>query len=549
MLPIVVDIETNLAHNKIWCAATYDLETREQELFLQNSGRDLRKRLEGREVVAHNGIGFDFPRLAKYWDIVIPIHQQIDTLIMSRLHNPNIDGGHSLKVWGERLSLTDDDGKMEFAVERFDEGYCAEMGLYCLKDAEVNARLYETLAHRMDRDGFSPRSIRMEHEIADITRVQEESGFLLDMEHATNIYVEHIARMNAIEDTLQQRFPPIITERYSEKTGKRLKDGVEVFNVGSRQQVAKRLEGLGAKWKKKTETGKWVVNETTLAEIDLPEAKLVEEYLTLQKRSGMVDSWIAAVKDDGRVHGRVQTLGAVTGRMTHSSPNMAQIPAAPLYRQCWTVPPGFNLVGCDASQLELRLLAHYMQDAAYVDQILHGDIHSYNQDAAGLLTRDQAKTFIYALIYGAGDKKIGEIVGGNASDGKDLKRRFMAKLPAYSRLVAKVEGIAEGGVLPGLDGRRIRVRHQHAALNTLLQGGGAVVMKAATVDLMNRITHLPAHLVAQVHDEVQLQVMADYAEEVGETAVDCLRETENTLALRCPMDGEWKIGKTWAETH
>jgi DNA polymerase I-like protein with 3'-5' exonuclease and polymerase domains len=548
MKPIVADIETNLKHDHIWCAGTYDIESSTSRLHVYD-GVELRADINERDVVAHNGIYFDFPKLAEYWGVVVPPERQIDTLILSRLHNPSIEGGHSLKAWGQRL--LGDDGKIDFPVEQFDLGYTEEMGEYCVQDCAVNAQLYNTLVYRLARDGFSQRCIDLEHDIARITYEQEKHGFLLDVQHATTLFTENVGRMTEIEGILQERFPPITHERYSERTGKRLKDVVEVFNVGSRQQVAKRLEGLGAKWKQKTETGKWVVNETTLDEIDLPEAALVKEYLTLQKRSGMVDSWLAAVQDDGRVHGRVQTLGAVTGRMTHSSPNMAQIPGVPEYRQCWTVPEGYILVGCDASQLELRLLAHYMQDSEYVDQILNGDIHSYNQEMAGLATRDQAKTFIYALIYGAGDGKIGQIVGGNVNDGRELKRKFFASLPAYRRLIARVEGIAEAGVVPGLDGRRIRVRHKHAALNTLLQGGGAVVMKQATVDLMNLIKQQgrDAHLVAQVHDEVQLEVEENEAWGIGNLAVECIRKTEQRLDLRCPMDGEYKMGRTWADTH
>lgn len=549
MKPIVVDIETNLAHDTIWCAGVHDIDSGEQRIITHNGG-DLQRTLSTRTVVAHNGIYFDFPKLDTLWGVTVAPENQRDTLIMSRLHNPNIEGGHSLKAWGERRG-GGADGKMEFELEAFDYGYTAEMGEYCLQDCDLNAWVYDTLTYRLERDGFSDYCVELEHAVARITKQQEDNGFKLDVDYATNLYVSQVARMNAIEDELQQRFPPIITERWSEKTGKRLRDGVEVFNVGSRQQIAKRLEGLGAKWKKKTETGKWVVNEDTLSEIDLPEARLVEEYLTLQKRSAMVDSWLSAVGDDGRVHGRVQTLGAVTGRMTHSSPNMAQIPRAAEYRQCWTVDDGRVLVGCDASQLELRLLAHYMQDPEYIDQILNGDIHSYNQEMAGLETRDQAKTFIYALIYGAGDAKIGAIIGGTRSDGAEIKRRFLRKIPAYNRLIAKVEGIAECGVLPGLDGRRIRVRHQHAALNTLLQGGGAVVMKQAVVSLMDNIAwgRYDAMLVAQVHDEFQLDVHQDSGVLVGELAVASIRDTERVLKLRCPMDGEYKIGKTWAETH
>ena len=175
---------------------------------------------------------------------------------------------------------------------------------------------------------------------------------------------------------------------------------------------------MGVTFTEETEKGSTIINEKVLEGIDLPEAKLIARYLMLQKRISQVSSWFDVVKPDGRVHGRVITNGAVTGRMTHISPNMAQVPnSGSEYgsecRELWTVEPGNKLVGIDASGLELRMLAHYMKDARYTDEILNGDIHTANQKAAGLLNRNTAKTFIYAFLYGAGAAKIGAIVGSD----------------------------------------------------------------------------------------------------------------------------------------
>jgi DNA polymerase I len=238
--------------------------------------------------------------------------------------------------------------------------------------------------------------------------------------------------------------------------------------------------------------------------------------------------------------------------MTHSSPNMAQIPSDALYRDCFTVPEGHKLVGIDASGLELRMLAHYMNDPAYTDLILNGDIHTYNQEAAGLPTRDNAKTFIYAFLYGAGDEKIGSIIGGNAAQGKRIKQRFLTGLPALATLIHKVQRVAaKSSALPGLDGRKVRVRSEHAALNTLLQSAGAIVMKQALVIASSKLAAYgyPYKLVAQVHDEFQVEVPEPYAQRVGVVFRNSIREAGRVLNVRCPMDGEFKIGDTWAETH
>jgi DNA polymerase I-like protein with 3'-5' exonuclease and polymerase domains len=291
-------------------------------------------------------------------------------------------------------------------------------------------------------------------------------------------------------------------------------------------------------------------------------AELVKEYLLLQKRIGQVESLLDALKPDGRVHGKVITNGSVTGRMTHSSPNMAQIPnAGSIYghecRECWTVEEGNVLVGCDASGLELRMLAHYMKDEGYVRTVTEGsskdgtDVHTVNQRAAGLATRDNAKTFIYAFLYGAGDAKIGSIVGGSAKDGTKLKAKFLAQTPSLARLLERVKRTAATGAVPGLDGRRIWVRSEHAALNSLLQGAGAIVMKKALCLFHDKIkeNRWKVKLVANVHDEFQFECPPDIAELAGKAARMSIIEAGQHYKLRCPLDGEYKIGRSWKETH
>ena len=291
-------------------------------------------------------------------------------------------------------------------------------------------------------------------------------------------------------------------------------------------------------------------------------ATLIRDYLMLQKRVAQIESWLEAVKDDGRVHGKVITNGAVTGRMTHHSPNMAQIPnAGSVYghecRECWTVDENNVLVGCDASGLELRMLAHYMKDEGYVKTVTEGsskngtDVHTINQQAAGLPTRDAAKTFIYAFLYGAGDAKIGTIVGGSAKDGEKLKRKFLAKTPALASLLKRVSTLAAKGWVPGLDGRRIWVRSEHSALNSLLQGAGAIVMKKGLVILSEKLkkNNIKAHFVANVHDEWQIECKPNDAETVGKLAVESIKEAGVHFNLRCPLDGEFTSGRTWKETH
>ena len=305
-----------------------------------------------------------------------------------------------------------------------------------------------------------------------------------------------------------------------------------------------------------------MVDEGILSKLHYPEAKMIAEYLMLQKRVAQIESWMEAVGSDGRVHGKVITNGAVTGRMTHQSPNMAQIPNhGSVYgaecRACWTVEPGRVLIGCDASGLELRMLAHYMKDQDYVKTVVEGsskdgtDVHTKNQKAAGLQTRDQAKTFIYAFLYGAGPAKIGAIVGGSAKDGQRLIDSFLEATPALKKLRYTISQYAGKGFVPGLDGRKIWVRSEHAALNSLLQGAGAIVMKKALALLDDKIkkNKWNARFVANVHDEWQIEAAEAHADEVGRAARQSIIEAGEHYKLRCPLDGEYKIGRNWAETH
>ena len=542
---IYLDLEANgLTPDIIWCVVTREDGVNTVHL----DPNTLCEALEGSvSVCGHNLIGYDLPVLKRLWGISVAPERIVDTLVLSRLFDPSRQGGHSLRSWGETLGFPKGDHN--------DWSMLSDAMIeYCKRDVEVTEAVHKSLTR--DMSAFDPESIKLEHKVQYIVQQQERNGWVLDQQLARELLATFKERMNEIEEELQKKFTPIVHERWSEKTGKRLKDKVEIFNVGSRQQIARRLSTLGVVFDKVTEKGNPIVDEAVLDTIDLPEAKVISEYLMLQKRYAQVHSWLEHVREDGRVHGRVISNGAVTGRMTHQSPNMAQVPAS--YspyghecRSCWTVPEGKKLVGFDASGLELRMLAHYMNDKEFTNVLLTEDIHTRNQLAAGLETRPQAKTFIYAFLYGAGDAKIGTIVGGSAKDGAELKRRFLSNTPALESLRERVTRASGRGYLTGLDGRRLRVRSEHAALNTLLQAAGAIVMKQALVILDDYAKQwkLDYNFIGNIHDEVQSEVVADQAEKYGWLAVECLKAAGVHFNLRCPLDGEFQIGTTWAETH
>ena len=525
------------------------------------------------EFVGHNIIGFDAPVIKKIIGVDLhKIGKVIDTLVLSRLFDPVREGGHSLKSFGERLRF----GKLDF--KDFSE-YSDEMLEYCIRDVELTEKVLAYLIK--GSPDFSSEAIRIEHEISRIIAQQENNGFLFDLMKADLLLGKLKEKINEIEQKVKERFVAlptfvkIIKPRYR-KDGSlstvvlnSLGEGwvnvkgdfslieMKEFNLGSRQQIARYLQYFGWKPKKFTDKGHVIVDEKVLEGItDIPEAELIKEFLLLQKRIAQVESWVEAVADDGRVHGRVITNGAITGRMSHQSPNMAQVPAvySPYGKECrelWVVPEGYKLVGVDASGLELRILSHYMNDRGYIDAIINGDIHTTNQTLAGLSTRDQAKTFIYAFIYGAGDEKLGAICGGSRNYGKKIKARFLRSTPALAKFRERVDRASGKGWLKGIDGRRLKIRNKHSALNTLIQGGGAIVMKKALIILDKKIKelNLKARPVANVHDEFQYEVLESQAEDFGSIAVDSIINAGKELGIRCPLNGEYKYGNNWEQTH
>ena len=584
MKSIVFDIEADsLEPTKIWCIAAVDPDSGETKTFGPTEVvNGLAYLTTADKLIGHNIIGYDLPAIKKIHNIDLTEGRAIvDTLVLSRLFNPTREGGHSLESWGYRIGLQ--------KIDHTDFGeYSPEMLNYCRNDAVLNAKMFNNL--KSESRGFSRQSVVLEHETLKIIADQRERGFLLDVKAATLLVAELTDRLKEVEREVQKTFRPkqlktillphftktgalsrmgliegsekksrLTQEEYEELAIKRKAVRIEEvpFNLGSRKQIGEYLIDFGWKPQKFTPTGQPIVDESTLSKItDIPEATLIAEYLLLQKRIAQVTSWLKEAHDDDRVRGFVNPNGTITGRMTHNSPNMAQVPSisAPYgkeCRACWTVPEGYKLVGIDASGLELRMLAHYMKDEDFKNEILHGDIHSTNQRLAGLESRNQAKTFIYALLYGAGDEKLGSVVGGNKRDGAKLRKRFFDNLPAFKHLKDAVGRAASKGFIKGLDGRKLYIRSEHAALNTLLQSAGAIVMKHAMINLSRdiKLNTLDAHFVCNVHDEWQIEALEKQSDCVGQLGVDAIRKTGEELELFCELDGEYKIGANWSETH
>ena len=569
---LIFDLETDGLLDdvtKIHCIVTQDTETGDVRTYDPTQIDLALEVLENADRIGgHNVMAYDIPVLRKLYDFKYN-GKLFDTLVASRLIWPNMKekdmlkrtvdnkliGSHSLKAWGQRLKFHKGDyGEQDEAWD----AYTPEMLDYCVQDVALNVKLYELILSKK----YPEEPMLLEHEMNRLLIKEQEEGFPFDVPKAQKLYTLLSTRKLEIETKLVETLEPtIIVLKTKTKT--------IPFNPASRQQIADRLQKLGWTPKEFTPSGEPKVDEKILAGIDLPEAALLTEFLMLNKRLGQLgngkQAWLKLEKA-GRIHGRVNHMGAVTSRCTHSDPNVAQVPSAGAAfgkecRELFHAPSGYSLLGADASGLELRCLAHYMNrfdGGKYGKEILEGDIHTANQEAAGLATRPQAKTFIYGFLYGAGNEKIGQIIGKGAKEGGQIKKRFLAKTPALKKLTEalnnKLDNQRGEKFINGLDGRLIPIRHPHAALNTLLQSAGAIICKKwyATVENMIRAkgyTNEEVTIVAFVHDEVQILVKKGLEDEIGEITKAAIKETERAYNFKCPLDSEFQVGTSWAETH
>jgi DNA polymerase I-like protein with 3'-5' exonuclease and polymerase domains len=598
-MSLIFDIETDGlldSTRKLHCIAIYDTETKTLESYSGNSllaGIDKLERAD--ELIGHNIVKFDLPALQKIYPSFDTKEgcKIFDTLLVSKLVYPDIGelddrnirkgsfpkklrGRYSLKAWGYRLGeLKGDYCEQDGAWNQ----WSVEMEEYCKQDVLVTKKIYDLLKTKY----LSEKSLEIEHKFAKIIGLQEQRGVCFDKEKAVELAANLVEEKAELERKLKLAFPNEIREetfipKVNNKTrgyikGRPFVKRYEIeFNPSSRQMLAERLiKKYGWKPTKESPTGLPVIDEEVIENLTYPEAPLLQRYFLVTKTLGQLadgrNAWLKLEKN-GVIYGGVDTIGAVTGRCTHNSPNLAQVPSGHSAfgkecRELFKARDGYIIVGCDASGLELRCLAHYMNDPDYTHEILNGDIHTKNQTMAGLPTRDNAKTFIYGFIYGAGDAKVGSITGKGAKEGKKIKAKFLQSLPKLHKLMTGVKDkIKTKGYLLGLDKRKLKVREQYKGLNVLLQSAGAIAMKKALCILyddcvakgwINDRWYLDRDnlifFILNIHDEYQAEVTPEIKDEYKKMAVEAIRKAGEYFGFRCPLDGEAKEGKNWYETH
>ena len=654
----------------VWCLVAKDIITNQTWTWGGSEGlmpyREEVKELfqSARTLICHNLIKHDLPQLVKL-GILEPADIEgatvMDTFTISSLYRPDrpapkgCSGGHGLEAWGVRA------GRKKPAQEQW-LVWEDNMLHRCTEDVEINIYAWNALKEERASDGWAwGDSVQTEVSVAYIIAEQERNGWEFDTQAALDLVEVLDKELKSIDEKVLQVMPDVRTPiapikdffkksgEFNSKTAKELgveagyalehpeaartllksrqnSDGIiERFKVtppnpASLPQIKDYLLSIGWLPDEYTEKKSPRITETSLERLDSDEGKLLARRCIVSARRTNLSNLknpetkglLTKVREDGRVSAIGNPMGANTSRFTHK--NVVNIPrsTSPFgkeYRSLFTVKEGRRQLGYDASGLELRCLANRMNDPDYTHTLLEGDIHTYNQELAGLPSRNLAKTFIYALLYGAGDLKIGRIVGGNSKDGRALKAKFYNSLPALDALMRNVKTVAKRGWLKGLDGRKIYVRSEHAALNTQLQCDGALVMKYAMLILEDWLVaeqlKLPSNQlydilytqvqkvmkVGDIHDESQFDIdeslvytsevfkgsqkeaelwmpseciwtppvmiggtkeEGEYVRQysrVGELAVHAVRQAGVFLQFSCPLDAEYQIGSNWSETH
>ena len=588
-MKLILDIETNGfldVLDKIHCMVFRDVDTQKVYSYNPdqiNEGLNLLKKAT--LIIGHSVMGFDLPAIEKVTGYKYE-GAILDTLLCSRLIwsnmvevdyikkdlPPKLIGKHSIESWGYRLGLR----KGDFAQTATFDVWTQDMQDYCERDVEVTYLLYK----QIEKKNYSEKAIKLEHDFAHWIIKQEQGGVDFDETTAQSLFLSLTKQRLEIEQKLSAVFgswnKSIGFKTYKRDNKKRgIVAGVpveqfrtEIFNPNSRDHIADRLKTLGWKPKSFTATGKPEVNEKVLKSLHYDEAKLISEHLLIQKRLGQLSegeqAYLKLITKEKKIHGKVITNGAVTGRCTHFNPNLAQVVAkgskyGTEMRSLFVAPTNMVMCGIDFSGLELRVLASYLcnyDNGDFAKTLLEADIHSKNQQILGLETRAKAKTFIYAYIYSAGNERISEILEVSLTEAKRIRQTFEKALPALINLKNAVAvKYRNQKWIYGLDKRKLMCRAEYSSLNTLIQSAGALLVKAGTVIVNNDLKQAgfvwgkDYRMVLHVHDEMQFVVHKDKIEEFKNIASKLFNKTKDYFGFKCDLAGEIKVGSNWSETH
>ena len=606
-----IDVEGDpIPSTRIWCLVAVNCASRET---VKLTGYDEiknfidEKKSEGCKFVGHNIIGYDAPTLNRIIGTRLTIGDLVDTMVLSMVYSPSFSGGHSLANWGSKLNMA----KGEF--NDFSR-YSDEMMRYCLQDTLICREIFIRIVRRMRDLNFTEMGLEIEHRAWSLIQTQRKNGFAFNKEEAEVLFATLRAAEEELKEKIYVFWPPVnqkvaTFKRPYKKDGSRTANferhllqyrdvriqpsGEEYhcydlvyFNIGSPPQRIAALLELGWKPREFTKPSKThpqgqpqatVKGKLAPSLIEFveksgkEEVRLIAEWIEVNARANMINTWLEAYNPDTRcIHGSLWL--ANTLRYRHSNPNTANIPGVrkgpdghPLLgregkwtfeaRNLWTVRDTDNrcLVGVDAKGIQLRVLAHYLDNKEFTDVVINGDPHSHNQKIGGFESRDIAKTFVYAFFLGAGDGKIGQIIGGSTKDGARLKRQFVDSTPGLKPLLANLKRQVERtGRIVLCDGTPVIVDKPHTVLAYLLQGDESRIMKQAAIlaDRENKRRRLDVLKVGDIHDEWQSDVLRTDSEGFAYSVCpSAFASAGSSFLYRVPIGCSAHIGMTWASTH
>lgn len=600
-----LDIETDdLDASKIWVCCVENVITREKRTFYDEATfKDWHSKEH--KYVTHNGVSFDIPVINRLWNARIGLSRVVDTLVLSYLYNPKLPvppeyiskvrslgrkakGPHSLEVWGFRLK--------NFKIEFEDWSQLTpEMVEYCQQDVSLTVNLYLSLSSKMIDLGYSEKSAEIEHYFRYIIDKQHLNGFKFNRLKANMLYLTLRQMQYETEAYIRSFFKPklVVAGIYEYRLKK---DGTETasflrhkenfpklqfnkdrtkyrtfkyqhFNVGSPAQRIERLLEVGWKPTENTPKGNPKVDEESVIAFaeksGNPYVGEIANWLVYSGRANMIRTWLNNLdRKDDCIRGKVMSCGAGTRRCTHSAPNSANVPSVEARfgrssRSLWTARPDRVLVGADASGLEGRVFIHYL-GSEEAEQFMLNDPHTANAEAISKavgfeVARSPTKNLFYARLYGASDYKLGTMLGGKAPLGEVVRQAIDRNIPGFEELVAKVgrEYDDNDGRLETVDGGFVKCPSPHSALNYKFQSCGAIIMKVGAISLIKSVRkeRLDMLKVGDIHDEWQLDCHPDHAQRVGELACESMTIAGEELNMSIKIEGEYSIGKNWAETH
>jgi DNA polymerase I-like protein with 3'-5' exonuclease and polymerase domains len=615
----IFDIEANNLWpevNKIWCLVIHDTDTKETTVYSDYSS-DYPPLITGLDILAkpkqiivgHNIGGYDLMVLKELLDWEphpsAVIH---DTWIMSMVLDQKRDHKQGLGGWGEKLGFP----KQEFS--EFDK-YSQKMVDYCINDVLLNAKVYEILVEEAkkiaEKNPLILKGLWVESQFAVMEGEIRRKGWLFNMPEAQALLAKMETRMQQIEDYLEPLIGMICIATdskdeykepawrkdgcytvatvkhfgYSQESGRDEEPPIqgpfcriefEQGKISSDKVIKAYLYQIGwepDEWNFEKINGKFVKKSPKLTETSLEKLGEVgielSEYNVLKNRRGILAGWIQEATRDGRLHGRMWTVGTPTFRCRHEV--VANLPGVDAkygkeMRSLLICEEGWSIVGADSSGNQMRGLCHYIGNDEFTKEVIDGDVHTRNAVTLQEFTdnkpnRKLAKPFLYAFLFGAMGPKLGNILTGssNAKVGNAAKEKFADSIPGLKKLVDMLTDLytrtasafgANKAFIKGIDGRIIYTESPHKALNYILQTLEGITCKAAAVYASKKLQKegIPHYFPLHYHDEFAVCTPDEYVDRAKEISVEAFTEAPKWFGVMC-MSGDAKSGKTYAEVH